>query len=96
MAILVVFRGFYPGIPTYRSFLEIKEKTKSKSIEVHSDALRCSAHSAGVHSECHSEWTWKVALTLALALQSQVECFELWSGALVRSDFNSGTDFIYP
>ena len=64
---------------TDRSFLEIKEKTKSKSIEVHSDALRCSAHSAGVHSECHSEWTWKVALTLALALQSQVECFELCS-----------------
>ena len=63
---------------TDRSFLEIKEKTKSKSIEVHSDALRCSAHSVGVHSECHSEWTWKVALTLALALQSQVECFELW------------------
>ena len=50
----------------YRLFLEIKEKHKWKSIQMHSDALRCGAHSAGVHSECHSEWTLKVALTLAL------------------------------
>ena len=64
---MTIFSNFGKSeqIMTDRSFLETIEKTKSKSIEVHSDVD-------------HSEWTWKVALTLAL--QSQVECFELCPG----------------